>query len=112
MGASFNVTVRNNLYEMIGDLAIVDTSISRIEEVGKLLANSMKQPMKQPMSFGGEKGEFTLKNYQIFGVGWLVSLYKELGIGGILADEMVSFSTIILGIGENLYSHWVSMSSV
>jgi SNF2 family DNA or RNA helicase len=47
--------------------------------------------MKQPESFGA--GEFSLKNYQIFGVGWLVSLYKELGIGGILADEMVDFFT-------------------
>jgi SNF2 family DNA or RNA helicase len=80
--------VRNNLYEMTEDLTIVDSMISRVEQLGKLLASS-NIGMKQPVSFGGEKGEFTLKNYQIFGVGWLVSLYKELEIGGILADEMV-----------------------
>jgi SNF2 family DNA or RNA helicase len=39
------------------------------------------------------KGEFKLRDYQLDGLNWMISLY-ETGINGILADEMGLGKTI------------------
>ena len=39
------------------------------------------------------RGEHTMRNYQIDGLNWMISLY-ETGINGILADEMGLGKTI------------------
>jgi len=44
----------------------------------------------QPSSL---KGEFKLRDYQLDGLNWMISLY-ETGINGILADEMGLGKTI------------------
>lgn len=50
----------------------------------------------------------TLRDYQIQGLNWMISLYKN-GINGILADEMVGLRKWILFV--NGCSYWLRIVS-
>ncbi len=54
-------------------------------------AGTLTRLMVQPSILDG--GEFTLRDYQLDGLNWMISL-NETGINGILADEMGLGKTI------------------
>ncbi|KAG1719217.1 SNF2 family N-terminal domain-containing protein [Suillus lakei] len=92
---------------------------SRVEESDEEEAPPVKQQIQQPPAVEGENGQrqkfpqpalvtgATLKDYQLEGVEWMVSLDKN-GISGILADEMglgktlqtIAFNAHLRGLGH------------
>ena len=62
-------------------------------------AHVRREEVRQPSNLVGGK----LKDYQIGGLSWLVSLYNNK-LNGILADEMVSYSVGCLEFQMSLHS--------
>lgn len=76
----------NNIKEPIHDI-VYDTLLRKINECSKVITNQEDRIKKTPKYIKNA----TLRDYQVSGVNFLISLY-ESGYSGILADEM--------GLGE------------